>query len=157
MPLRHPALTSEAPYLGLDLADDVVQALQIGGRAVESPLRDILAASIEANASRLLEERAAFLWPIGQQAIDHLCFDDHARIAPQSRTLQDVHDVAESNRRLVEQVLALAAPGQAAGDHDLVERDGQDAIAVVEDERDLGDVDRSAFDGSVKDHFVHTC
>jgi hypothetical protein len=68
---------------------------------------------------------------------------------------EQVLDVAQAHRRVVEQVVALAGAGEPAGDHDLLVRDREVAIGVVEVERDLGHVHGLAVGGALEDHVLH--
>jgi hypothetical protein len=155
VPFRASLLPRQAPHLGLHFTDHVVEALEVGCGALESPLRRLLAVSVQADPGGLLEEGAPFLGPIGQEAIDHLGFHHDAGVAPQPRSLKQVRHVSQPDGGLVEQVLALTGARESPGQYHLAVGYSEEALAVVEDERDFGNVDRVALDGTLKDHFVH--
>ena len=155
MPLRLAALARQAANLRLHLGDQVLDPLEIGRRLLQAPLGAVLAVAIEADARRLLEQRPALVGAVGEQQVDHLGLDHDAGVAAEAGAAQQVLDVAEPDRRAVEQVVALARAGQPAGDDHLAVGDGQVAVAVVEVERDLGDVDRPPGGGALEDHVLH--
>ena len=69
--------------------------------------------------------------------------------------MQDVGDVHQTARSVVDEVLALARTVHAACDRDLGEVDGQRVIGVVEDEGDLGEADGIACRGAREDDVLH--
>ena len=79
--LGAPALARERAHLALHLADQVVEALQIDGRLLETALGGAAPIAIEADARRLLEQLAPVVRTIGEQRVDHLAFDDDAGVA----------------------------------------------------------------------------
>ena len=111
-----PLLPRQAPQLRLHLGDQVLDALQVRARLLEAALRAVLAVAVEADAGRLLEERAPLVGAVGEEQVDHLRFDDHAGVAAEAGAAQQVLDVAQPDRRAVEQVLAVARAGEPAGD-----------------------------------------
>src|SRR5258706_4507667 len=70
MTLGAPALAGEAPYLGLYLADHVLQPLKIFPGLFQSPLGAALAVAVQPDAGGLLEEGAPLLGPVRQQPLD---------------------------------------------------------------------------------------
>jgi hypothetical protein len=67
---------------------------------------------------------------------------------------EEVEDVAQARRILVEEVFALACAVEPAADRDLGPRHGEDAV-VAEDQLDLGEADRPARRGAVEDQVLH--
>jgi hypothetical protein len=149
------ALAGEASDLGLDLGDEVVHPLEVRGRFLQPALAAVLPVAVESDARGLLEQGPPFLGPVGEQQVDHLGLDDDAGVAAEPGTAEEVLDVAQPDRRAVEQVVALARAGESPGYHDLAIGDRQVAVAVVEIERDLGEVDRPAGGAALEDHVLH--
>jgi hypothetical protein len=89
-----------------------------------------------------------------EEQVDHLGLDDDP-VAAEAGAAEQVLDVAETDRRAVEEIVALAGAGEPPGDDHLAVRDGEIAVAVVEEERDLGDVHRPAGHGALEDHVLH--
>ena len=69
--------------------------------------------------------------------------------------MQDVLDVHEAARALVDEVLALARAVHAPRDSNLVEVDGEYVVGVVEHERHLGDAHGLARGRSREDDVLH--
>ena len=149
------ALAGEAPDLGLDLGDEVLHPLKVHRRLFQSPLGAVLPVAVEPDPRRLLEERPALVGAVGEEEVDHLRLDHHAGVAAEPGAAQQVLDVAEPDRRAVEQVVALARAREPPGDDHLAVRDREVAVAVVEEEGDLGDVDRPAGRRALEDHVLH--
>ena len=149
------ALSREAPHLALDFADDVVESLKVLGGAIELAFRGVLAVPVQADAGGFLEERAAVVRPVRQEAFDHAGFDDDARIAAESRAAQKILHIPQAHGGVVDQVFALPAAGQAPGDHDLLELDRKHAVGVVEHQCDFRHVHGAVFRRSVKDDLLH--
>src|SRR5207247_8118418 len=68
---------------------------------------------------------------------------------------EQVADVLEPARRLVEEVLRESGAEDAARDGDLAELGGQDAAVVLEGEVDLGEPEGLAARGAVEDDVFH--
>ena len=125
------------------------------GGLLQPALGAVLPVAIEPDARRLLEERAPLVGAVGEEQVDHLRLDDDARVAAEAGAAEQVLDVAEPDRRAVEQVVALPGAREPPGDDHLAVGDGEVAVGVVEEERDLGDVDRAAGGGALEDHVLH--
>ena len=54
--------------------------------------------AIQADARRLLEQFAPVVRTIGEERVDHLAFDDDARVAAEPRAAQKIGDVAQTTR-----------------------------------------------------------
>ena len=148
-------LPRERADLRLHLGDEILEALQVGRGFLEAARRGVAAVAIQADAGRLLEQRAALVGAIREQQVDHLGFDDHAGVAAEPGAAQQVLDVPQPRRRVVEQIVALARTRQAPSDHDFAVRGGKLAVAVVEVERHFGDVDRAPGRRALEDHVFH--
>jgi hypothetical protein len=107
------------------------------------------------DTGRLFEQLATIIGPIGEQRVDHLALDHHARVGAQAGAAHEILDVAQAARRAVEQVLALAGAHEAAREHHFLERHGQVAVGVVEVQRDFGHVHRLARRRAVEDDVFH--
>ena len=148
-------LAGEAPDLRLHLGDQVLDPLEVDRGLLQPALGAVLPVAIEADPGRLLEERAPLLGAVGEEQVDHLGFDHDAGVAAQAGAAQQVLDVAQPDRRAVEQVVALARAGEPPGDHHLPVGDREVAVGVVEEERDFGDVDRAPGRRALEDHVLH--
>ena len=155
VPLGAASLSRERTHLALYFVDQIVEALQVDRRLVEPPLRRATAVAIEADARRFLEQLAPVVRPIRQERVDHLALDDDAGVGAETGAAQQIGDVAQPARRAIQEVVALARPGEPARDDHFLERDGQRAVFVREVERDLGDVHRAPRRRSLEDDFFH--
>ena len=105
-----------------------------------------MAAALEAaEAGRLLDQLA----PLGRLRVEHrldAALRDHrAQAAAEADVGEQLDEVDAAHRRLVDEVLALAAAVQPARDRDLgVRQVGPRAVGVVEQQVDLAEVDRLA-------------
>jgi hypothetical protein len=145
----------ERAHLLTDLVDQIVEARQVDRRLLEPSLRTASPVAIEPHARRLLEQLAPIVGAVGEQRVDHPALDDDARIGAEARAAHEILDVAQSARRAVQEVLAVARAREPPRDHDLVERHGERAVRVVEVQRYLGHVHRLARRGSLEDHLGH--
>ena len=90
------------------------------------------------DAGDLLEQRPALLGSQGQRLVDHALADEQEGVVGEVGAVEQVDEVAQADALLVEQVLVLAAAVQPATELQDLEVDRQQAVAVVEDERDVG-------------------
>ena len=117
--------------------------------------RALLALLVLEDAGGLLDERAAVLGARVQDLVEAALADDRVRVAAEARVVQQVLDVHQPRRRVVDEVLALAVAVHAARDGDLGELERQRAVGVVEHEVDLGDADRLPRRGTREDDVFH--
>jgi peptidoglycan hydrolase CwlO-like protein len=110
---------------------------------LEPPLGAALAVAIETDACRFLEQLAPLVRTIGEQGIDHLAFDDNTRVGAQPGAAHHVMNVAQTARRAIQKVVALAGTAEPPGDHDFAEGNREGAVVVLEVQRHLGDVHRA--------------
>ena len=153
--LRLAALARQAPDLRLDLGDQVLHPLKVHRGLFQATLGAVLAVAVEPDAGRLFEQRSPLVGPVGEEKVDHLGFDDHAGVAAEAGAAEQILDVPEPDRSAVQEIVALAGAGEPAGHHDFAVGDRQVAVAVVEEEGDLGDVDRPAGGGALEDDVFH--
>ena len=117
--------------------------------------RALTTALVLGDARCFLDEGAALLGLAGKDGVELALTDDGVRLLAQTRVVQDVGDVEQAGGGTVDEVLALARAVHAAGDHDLLEVDGQHVIGVVERQINLGHAHRLARRGARKDHVLH--
>ena len=108
-----------------------------------------------ADAGRLLEDDSAIARRRLQKDVHLALLNDAVGLRTHARPGEQVADVAEPGRCAVQQVLALAAAIDAAGNMDLGRVDRQQVFGIVEGERDLGGVGGPATARAVKDHVGH--
>ena len=137
-------LALERLELPHDLPLDDLGLRQVLVHRCELALGADLAAAMLGDIRRLLDEGAAFLGPAREDRIELTLADDRMGILAEARVVQDVGDVHQAARRVVDEVLALARTVHAARDRDLGEVDGQRVVGVVEDEGDLCEADGAA-------------
>src|SRR5690606_16706993 len=147
-----PRATTPFPYTTLFRS---LESLQVGPGLLEAARGGVPAIAVEPDARGLLEQRAPLVGAIGEEQVDQLRLDHHPGVAAEPGAAQQVLDVAQAHGRAVEQVVALAAAREAAGDDDLGVRRRQLAVAVVEVEGDLGDVHRATAGRALEDHVLH--
>ena len=116
----------------LDLVDDVGEPQQVLLDAFQ-PAEGLDLADLEAaDAGRLLEDHPPVLRRRLQEHVDLALLDHAVGLGAHAGAREQVADVAEPGRAAVDQVLALAAAIDAAGDVDLGGVDRQLALGVVE-------------------------
>ena len=102
-----------------------------------------------------LEQRAAVLRLGGEHGLDLPLADDRVHRTAEPDVREQLDEVDASHRRLVDEVLALAAAHEATGDRDLaVVELGETAVLVVEDELDLAVLGRRAVAAAGEEHVV---
>ena len=123
--------------------------------ARELQLGAVPAALEAAETGRLLDQLA----PLGRLRVEHrldAALRDHrAQAAAEADVGEQLDEVDAAHRRLVDEVLALAAAVQPARDRDLAVRQvGPGAVGVVEQQVDLAEVDRVAAGRAGEEHVV---
>ena len=125
-------LGADAAQPAFDLVDDVGQPQQVLLDAFQPPQGLDLAQLEAADAGRLLEDHPPVARRRLQQHVDLALLDDAVGLGAHARAGEQVADVAEPGRVAVDQILALAAAIDAAGDVDLGRVDRQQVLGVVE-------------------------
>ena len=148
-------LALERAQLAVDLARDVPRALEVRVHRAELAQRALLALLVLEDAGGFLDERATLFGAGVQHLVETALADDRVRVAAQPRVVQQVLDVHEACRRVVDEVLGLAVAVHAARDRDLGELERQRAVGVVEHEVDLGHADRLSGRGAREDDVFH--
>ncbi|HEX6657881.1 MAG TPA: AAA family ATPase [Ilumatobacter sp.] len=148
-------LAFEWSQLAADLAQQILDAQQVGLGRVEAALGLLLAAPVLEDAGSLLDDRPAVLGSSVEHGVDLPLADDHVLLAADAGVAQQLLHVEQAARDTIDRVLALAAAEQDAADRDLVELDGQQPGRVVDGEADLGPAERRARRSTGKDDVVH--
>src|SRR5262249_46086068 len=123
-------LQLDAAELLVDLFEDVAEAGQVLIDALQPAEGFGLLGLEPAEARRLLEDGAAVLRGGLQQYVDAALLDDGVGVVAGAAAQEKVLDVLEAAGLAVDEVLALAAPVDAAGDLHLVRRRRQHAAGV---------------------------
>ena len=124
---RRLRLALERAQLAAHLAQQVLQAQQVGLGGVEPALGLLLALAVLEDAGRLLDDRPPLLGPGVEHGVDLALADDHVLLAADAGVGEQLLHVEQPARHAVDRVLALAAAEQDAGERDLVELDRQQA------------------------------
>jgi putative solute:sodium symporter small subunit len=143
MPLGLSLLARQRPDLRLHFGEQVLEPLQIACGFFETSCGGVTTITVQADAGCFLEQRTTLIGPIGEEQVDHLRFDHHAGIAAEPGAPQQVLDVAQACRRVVEQIVALSRAREPPGDHHFPVRDREAAVRVLEVKRHFGDVHRT--------------
>ncbi len=148
-------LALQRAQLAANLAQQVLQAQQVGLGGIEPALGLLFALAVLEDAGRLLDDAATVFRARIEHGIDLALADDHVLLAADAGVRQQVLEVEQPARGAVDGVLALAAAEQDAGERDLVELDRQQPRRVVEREADLGAAERRPLLGAGEDDVVH--
>ncbi len=120
------------------LAEDVLDPRQVRLRLDQLFLGATPPALVATDPGDLLEQRAALLRPEGQCLVDHPLADEQEGVVGEMGGIQQVDQIAQPDAALVEEVIVLARAVQPAPELEDPEVDREQAIRVVEDERDVG-------------------
>ena len=148
-------LPAEEVDVALDLADDVLDALQVRPRRLELVPGRPPAGLVLGDPRRLLEDAAAVLGPVVDDLVDHPLLHDRVGPRTQAGVHQQVLDVEEPAGDLVQQIVALARAEEAAGDRHLRVVDRQPLLGVVDGQRYLAHPQGLAAPGAGEDHVLH--
>jgi hypothetical protein len=151
-------LALERREVAIELGDDVADAQEVLPRLVHLPFGGLLLGLELRDARGLLDEVAAILGLGRDDEADAALLDDRVGLGADARAEEEVRHVHETNRGLVDEVLALARAIEAARDGDLgvvLVLRRREAIGVVEGQRHLGERVRTARLGAVEDDVVH--
>ena len=152
--LRLARLPLQRSELAPHLVHDVAHAHQVLAGGVELALRLVALLLVARDAGRLLDEDAALVGLGGQDVIELVLVHDRVRARVGAGPGEEIEDVAQPGRLLVQQILALAGAVQASGDADLAPRHRQRAV-VREHQLDLGQAERLAGAGALEDEVFH--
>ncbi len=137
-----------------ELGEDVLDAGEVGLGLLQLGLRLAPPALMTADAGHLLEQRPALLGPQRQGLVHHALADEQERVLGKTRAVQQVDEVAEPHALLVEQVVVLTGSVEPAAQlHNRVLH-GEQGVAVVEHQCDVGHPLGAALLGSRPDHVL---
>ena len=139
-----------------NLVLDVARPLDLRRNAGELQLRAMLAPLELAEPCCLLDEMAPVLGPRGEDRVDLALGDDRVHRATEADIGEQLDEIRSAHRRLVDEVLPLAAAHEPARDRDLAEVDlvAEAAVLVVEDELDLAMVGGGPGRRAAEEHVV---
>ena len=152
--LRPCRLPFQPPEAGLDLADDVVDPLQVGLGLVEAPHGILTTCPVGRDAGGLFKEGQPFAWAQRQDLVDQPLTDDQIGVPAQSGPVQKVAQVHQTDTAAVEQVLTGAVAVGAALDRHLGEVDGKPTVAVVKRDGGTGHPGPRALGAPGEDHIL---
>ena len=95
-------------------------------------------ALVASDARHFLEQRTALLRSEGEGLIDHPLPDEQEGVVGEVRRIEQVHEVAQADPALVEEVVVLARAVEPAPELEDLELDRQEPVGVVDHERDVG-------------------
>ncbi len=148
-------LAFEGTKLAADLAEEVLEAEEVGLGRLETTLGLLPPLAVFEDAGGLLDDAAAILGPGVEHGVDLALADDHVLLAADPAVAEQFLDVEEPTRGPVDGVLAVAAAKQGAGDRDLGETDVEDAVSVVDGQAHLGPAQRRLVGGPGEDDVFH--
>ena len=153
-PLGGGRLELQRAQAGAQFALDIARALEIGGDAGELGLGALSPPLELAQPGGLLDEAAALVRPRQQHLVDGALGDDAVQVAAEAGLGQQVAHVEAPHGLAVEQVVAVARAIEAAHHRQLVARDADAAVAVVDHELDLAHAARGVLLGAGEEHVL---
>ena len=156
--LRHLGLLFQLVEVGIQLAQDVVDAGQVLARVLQPALGFAAPLLVLGHAGGFFEEQPQLFGARLDDAADRALADDGVGARPQARAHEHVLHVAAAHRLVVDVVAAAAVTRQHALDGDLAElvpRPAGACVAVVEDQLDAGPSGRLAQARAVEDDVLH--
>ena len=114
-------LAAQRAHPLVELADDVRHAHEVLARLIELLLGGLLLRLELGDARRLFDDRTTILRPAAHDLADTALLDDRVRLGANAGAEEEVGDVAQAARRLVDEVLRGAVAVQAPRDRDLGE------------------------------------
>ena len=155
MPLGSPALPRQTPHLCLDLRDQVVETPEIFEGLIEPPLRRRLAIPVEGDTGCFFEKRAPLVGAVRQEPVDLLRLDHDTTFTPQSGSPQEILNVAQAHRLLIQEVFAQSRAREAPRYHNLPVGDRERRVAVIEVQRDFSNIGRLPLGCALEDDVFH--
>ena len=155
---RDLGLLFEPLQIGVQLAQDVLNAREVLARIVQAVFRLAPALFVLGDPRRLLQEQAQLLRAAFDDAADGALANDGVCTRAQPRAQEHVLHVAAAHRLVVDVVAAVAVAREHALDGNLPELAPLPAgavVAVVERELHAGAAGRLAAGGAVEDHVLH--
>ena len=107
------------------------------------------------DAGRLVEELAPFLRLAGEDPVDLTLADDRIAFLPDACVIENFVDIPESDRRVVDQVLALSGAVETPRHRDLLIIHIKTVIRIVEGDRNGSEALGLPGLGTGEDHVLH--
>ena len=151
-------LLLELVEVAVQLAQDVVDAVQVLPRVLQARLGLAPALLVFRDARGLFEEQTQLLGLALDDPRDHALADDRVGARPKAGAEEHILDVAPAHRLAVDVIAARAVARQHALDGDLgeaVPRPAGTRLAVVERELDAGASRGLSQARAVEDHVLH--
>ena len=130
-------LGREPPRLRSELGDDVLDPGQVRLGFGQLLLRLAAASLVAPDPGDLLEQRPALLGPQGERLVDHALADEQERVVGEMRSVEQVDEIAQADPLAIEEVVVLAGAVQPAAQLEHLVVDRQQAVRVVEQDRDV--------------------
>ena len=124
--------------LRAELGEDVLDARQVRLGFDQLLLGVTPSPLVPPDAGDLVEQRASFLRSQGEGLVDHPLADEQEGVVGEVRGVEQVDQVAQPDAGLVEQVVVLARAIEAPAELEDLELDREQAVGVVDDQRDVG-------------------
>ena len=152
--LRLLRLALERVELPAHLVHDVTHAHEVLAGRVELALGLVALLLVARDAGGFLDEYAALVRLRGQDVVELVLIHHRVGARVGAGAGEEVEDVAQARRVLVQEIFALARAVETAAHRHLGPRHGEHTI-VAEDQLDLGEADRLARGGAVEDQVLH--
>ena len=122
----------------LHLRHDVVHPDEILLHAFQLAVRRFPSVLILGDAGRLLEQATPFIGLVAENGLHHLQLDHRIRVGPHTGVHEQVQNILQPARHLIQEVLAFTGSVHAAAHGDLAVFGRQNPLGVLDDERRLG-------------------
>ena len=132
-----------------------VEPQQVRLRRLQLPQRLLLLRLVFGDARRFLENRAPILRPRREDHVDLPLLHDRVGRAADARIHEELVDVLQPARRLVQQILRAAIAENAARDRHLMPVEPELLLAFGKGHRNLRHADRRARIGAGENHVRH--
>ena len=130
-------LGREPPRLRSELGNDVLDPSQVRLRFGQLLLRLAASSLVAPDPGDLLEQRPALLGSQGERLVDHALADEQECIVGEMRAIEQVDEVTQADPLAIEEVVVLAGAVQPPAKLEDLVIDRQQAIGVVEQDRDV--------------------
>ena len=152
--LRLLRLALERVQLPPHLVHDVAHAHEVLAGGVELALGLVALLLVARDAGGLLDEHAPLVRLGRQDVVELVLVHDRIGARVGARPREEIEDVAQPRRVLVEEIFALAGPVETAAHRHLGPRHREHAV-VAEGQLDLREADGLAGGGAVEDQILH--
>jgi hypothetical protein len=148
-------LAFQRAQLATHLAQQVLDAQEVGLGGVEPAFGLLLALAELEHAGGFLDDRSPFLGTGIEHGVDLTLADDHVLLASDTRIGQQLLHVEQAARDTVDGVFRVAGAEQHPGDGDLAQFDAERAVGVVDGDAHFGAPQCRARCGTGEDDVVH--